>query len=79
MSRSRKKTPVIGNVGCRSESYYKRLRAGERRTRLRAKLAKGDYDAAEVDLPRSGYGPKDGKRWVGRFRDEDWFEREMGK
>jgi hypothetical protein len=72
MSRSRRKTPIVGLANSASEKDDKVI--AHRRARHAAKIAvaaahrNGDAEAVERDHPRSGqwtFG-KDGKRWIGR-------------
>lgn len=69
MGKSVKRTRKGGFTCCESEKSYKQERSGARRARLRDLLSKCDWEASEVDPPRSGYGPKDGKRW---FSEDEW-------
>jgi len=62
MSRSYKKHPFCG-IASTSDKWYKRMRHGAERSRLRAKLAHWDFDGLEFELaPYDDWAsPKDGK------------------
>jgi hypothetical protein len=67
MSRSYRKTPIIGVCGSDGMRAYKAYRAGQERARVRGKLAHGDYDGLEFELaPWDEWDcPRDGKEWWG--------------
>jgi hypothetical protein len=74
MSRSRRKTPVIGICGNDgSEKVYKRIRAGKERARLRELIAHERYDDAMFELaPWDEWDTaRDGKHYVAGRMDDD--------
>jgi len=74
MSRSYRKTLIDGIAGSKSEKFYKHVRAGQERMKLRNLLAHQQFDDADTELvPWNEWeAGRDGKAWMG-----DWFEGEV--
>lgn len=65
MSRSRKKTPIIGNTSAKSEKADKKM--CHKRMRVRGKMAKfDDVHVTPNDAMNVYTFAKDGKQFVGR-------------
>lgn len=60
MSRSRRKTPIIGWTNKETEKLFKR----QENKRMRAKVRSEDIEANPREF-KSSYGPKDGKQYFG--------------
>jgi len=67
MSDSYRHTPVIGFCGSCSEKFYKALRNGRERVRVRGLMAVGEYDMLKFELvPWDEWQTmRDGKVWLG--------------
>jgi len=65
MSRSRRKTPIVGIAKSESDKWYKVLWHRINRARLRGLLAHEQYDDADTDTPYNDWNaPKDGKQYL---------------
>jgi hypothetical protein len=66
MSRSIKKTPVVGNGQTQSERWYKRHHSKQERAALRAKLDSGDWELINGVLVRwdEWSTGRDGKQYL---------------
>lgn len=77
MSRSYRKTPIVGMTTAESDKEFKRQCHKAARQAEREALAHVDMDTEHVEIERpdmGGYGEKDGKQWLG-----DRFPEEMRK
>lgn len=61
MSRSRRKTPIIGMTTEPSEKQFKR----QEHKRMRAKVRSEDIEANPREF-KTSWGPKDGKQYLGK-------------
>jgi len=68
MSRSRRKTLHHGNAGRMSEKVWKTKNNRSYRRKTNQQIREGETD---IPCPTpNGYGPKDGKFWMGRLLKE---------
>ena len=66
MSKSRRYTPIIGNVGAESEKQDKRLWNKKFRRLVRERLRLGQEAPVDIrEVSEIWDGGKDGKSWVG--------------
>jgi len=77
MSRSYKKTSIAGIHGSDGEKFYKKVRSGKERAKVRELLAAGEYEDLEEELePWDEWNTsRDGKMWF----DQDEFPKLMRK
>ena len=61
MTRSRRKTPIVGHTTEETEKQFKR----QENRRLRAKVRSEDINANPREF-KTRYGPKDGKQYLGK-------------
>ena len=76
MSRSRKKTPIIGHTKAESEKAFKQAEHQRERTAVRDALRTGsEILPAEKEFGNPWKGDKDGKQWLrGPDRDK-WLRK----
>jgi len=75
MSRSKKKTPIMG-IASDSDARYEKYLHGKRRAKVRELLSHGDFDGAEVELPYDGMDScKDGKQWFNALFHPEWLRK----
>ena len=74
MSRSRKKTPIMGNCGG-SEKQDKRFNNRKVRRRNKIRIAKQEEPLDYNELTNPWSMSKDGKHWFGDYADHEDFEK----
>lgn len=69
MTRSYKHTPIFGIACTKSPKWYKVIRHGQERARVRQALAHGEWERAEVQLAPHNmwFDPRDGQRYDADF------------
>lgn len=76
MSRSRKKTPIMGITKASSDAWYKKYLHGKRRAKVRGLIYWGDFDGAETDIPYDWWETeKDGRQYFDPRKHPEWMRK----